>query len=104
MDVTVADNRPKLGQIVRVLRGREAGAYAIVIGFEEPHFVWLADGDQRKVDRPKKKNVKHIQPTHVVNEEIARVLKDVGRVPNAMLRYALNQYLLQHQSGEQKGE
>ncbi|RAL23278.1 KOW domain-containing RNA-binding protein [Thermoflavimicrobium daqui] len=103
MDVTVTDNHPKLGQIVQVLRGRIAGSYAIVIDFEEPHFVWLADGDQRKADRPKKKNVKHIQPTRIVVEEIARVLKDVGRVPDAMLRYALNQYLLQ-QNSEQKGE
>ncbi len=104
MDVTTADNRPNLGQIVQVLRGREARNFAIVIGFEEPHFVWIADGNQRKVDRPKKKNVKHVQPTNVVVEEIARVLNETGRVPDAMLRYALNQYLLKHNIAEQKGE
>jgi large subunit ribosomal protein L14e len=95
MDVTDVDSRARLGQIVRILRGREAGLYAIVIGLEEPNYVWLADGDQRTFDRPKKKNVKHIQPTNKVAEEIAHILLNSGRVSNAMLRYALNQYLLQ---------
>lgn len=103
MGLTDVDSLPCLGQIVRVLRGREAGTFAIVIGLEEPHFVWLADGDQRKFDRPKKKNVKHIQLTHSVAEEVADVLKQFGRVNNAKLRYALNQYLLRTIS-EQKGE
>ncbi|TCS94164.1 KOW domain-containing RNA-binding protein [Hazenella coriacea] len=102
--MTEVDSRPQLGQIVRVLRGREAGCYAIVIGFEKPHFVWLADGDQRKFDRPKKKNVKHIQLTNQVVEEVANVINELGRVNNAKLRYALNQYLLQHNQSEQKGE
>lgn len=102
--MTEADSRLQLGQIVRILRGREAGSYAIVIGFEKPHFVWLADGDQRKFDRPKKKNVKHIQLTHKVVEDVAHVIKnELGRVDNAKLRYALNQYCSNIQS-EQKGE
>ncbi|SEN61287.1 KOW domain-containing RNA-binding protein [Lihuaxuella thermophila] len=104
MDVTDVDSRPRLGQIVRILRGRDAGKYAIVIGLEEPHFVWLADGDQRKFDRPKKKNVKHIQMTNVISEEVADVVENFGRVNNAKLRYALNQYLLQCGKLEQKGE
>jgi len=101
MDVTEIGSRPRLGQIVKVLRGRDAGSLAIVVGYEKPHFVWLADGDQRKMDRPKKKNLKHIQITHTVNHEVAEALETNGRVNNAKLRYALNQYLLKE---EQKGE
>jgi ribosomal protein L14E/L6E/L27E len=83
------------------LRGRDAGNFAVVVGFEEPHFVLLADGNKRKIDRPKKKNLKHIQVTNTIDQEIADSIKSHGRVNNARLRYALNQYLLQH---EQKGE
>jgi large subunit ribosomal protein L14e len=101
MNVADAEGRPRPGQIVRVLRGRDAGRHMIVVGFVEPHFVLLADGDERKMDRPKKKNVKHIQITNTVSEEIADAIKKFGRVNNARLRYALNQYLLAH---EQKGE
>ncbi|MBD1372340.1 KOW domain-containing RNA-binding protein [Hazenella sp. IB182357] len=104
MNVTDVDNRPRLGQIVRVKRGRDVGMYAIVIGRDDPHFVLIADGDQRKYDRPKKKNIKHIQVTRAVNQEVADVLRVAGRVNNAKLRYALNQYLLKMKQSEQKGE
>jgi large subunit ribosomal protein L14e len=102
MDVTDAERRPQPGQIVRVLRGREAGRYAIVISVEEPHFVHLADGDKRKFGRSKRKNVKHIQPTKHIAREVAEDLERDGRVTNAKLRYALNQYLLKQES--KKGE
>ncbi|MFC4075390.1 RNA-binding protein [Salinithrix halophila] len=97
-----AGKRLRPGQIVQVLRGREAGRYAIVIRFEEPHFVWLVDGDKRKYGQSKKKNVKHIQPTNHIAREVADSLAKEGRVTNAKLRYALNQYLLR--IGEEKGE
>lgn len=101
MDVTDIESRPRLGQIVKVLRGRDAGSLAIVVGLKEPHMVLLADGDRRKIDRPKKKNMKHIQITNAVSEEVAEALKTFGRVNDEKLRYALNQYLLKQ---EQKGE
>ncbi|SDW91237.1 hypothetical protein SAMN05444487_107181 [Marininema mesophilum] len=102
MDVTEAEHRPLPGQIVRVTRGREAGSYAVVIRFDEPHFVWLVDGDKRKFGQAKKKNVKHIQLTNHIDREVAESIQADGRVSNAKLRYALNQYLLH--IGEGKGE
>ncbi|MDR6226934.1 KOW domain-containing RNA-binding protein [Desmospora profundinema] len=102
MDVTDAERRPSIGQIVQVKKGREAGRYAIVIGWEEPHFVLLVDGDKRKFGQSKKKNVKHIQPTKHIAREVAESMSKDGRVSNAKLRHALNQYLLQ--IGERKGE
>lgn len=83
-----------LGQIVRILRGRTAGKYAIVTRLAEPSYVWLADGNFHKAEHPKKKNVKHIQPTNRVVQEIADALNKNGCVENARLRYALNQYQL----------
>ena len=52
---------PQLGQIVKVLRGKDAGQYAVVIGIVDERFVWIADGDKRQFDQPKKKNVLHLQ-------------------------------------------
>jgi ribosomal protein L14E/L6E/L27E len=97
MDVTDVDCLPSPGQIVRILRGRDAGNFAIVVGCQEPYFVLLADGDRRKMECPKKKNVKHIQVTNTINQEIAADLKKYRRVDNAKLRYALNQYLLKQE-------
>lgn len=104
MDVTGAEERFGQGQIVHILRGREAGNVAIVIGVSDPGFVLLADGDKRKFDRPKKKNIKHVQPTNHVADEVARSLAETGRVTNAKLRYALNQYRQKQNQSERKGE
>lgn len=101
MNVTDVDSRPRPGQIVRILRGRDAGNFAIVVDLKPPHFVLLADGDRRKMDCPKKKNIRHIQVTNTINQEMADLLEKDGRVNNAKLRYALNQYLL---NMEHKGE
>ncbi|MCS1352578.1 KOW domain-containing RNA-binding protein [Mechercharimyces sp. CAU 1602] len=86
----------RLGQIVHVLKGREAGQFMIVIDVIDDHFIWLADGDKRKFDQAKKKNVKHLQPTHTVSTVVAESLQTTGKVSNAKLRYALNQYQLAH--------
>ncbi|PTM54662.1 KOW domain-containing RNA-binding protein [Desmospora activa] len=102
MDVIDAERRPSIGQIVQVKKGREAGRYAIVIGWEEPHFVLLVDGDKRKFSQSKRKNVKHIQPTKHIAREVEESMTKDGRVSNAKLRHALNQYLLH--IGERKGE
>ena len=52
----------KVGTIVRAMAGREKGRFMIVVSTENG-FVYLADGKERKLASPKKKNVKHISPT-----------------------------------------
>lgn len=81
----------EIGQIVQIRNGRLAGSFAIVIE-KKDRFVWLVDGKSRTVDHPKKKNVKHIQPTKTVVKEVANVLDQFGSVDNSVIRYALNQY------------
>lgn len=55
-------NNVCIGQVVRSKCGRDAGKYFVVVG-KEKEFVFLADGEMRKVEAPKKKNIKHIQVT-----------------------------------------
>lgn len=81
----------KIGQVVRSKCGRDAGKHFVVVG-KEQNYVFLADGDMRKVEAPKKKNIKHIQVTAVrlpgiedtdtgeknlSNKEIRRGLKEL---------------------------
>jgi len=61
-DVTV-------GQVVRSIAGRDKGRFYVVMGFEGKR-VLLVDGFNRKLERPKKKNILHIQLTNVVNPDI----------------------------------
>jgi ribosomal protein L14E/L6E/L27E len=95
---------PRVGQIVRVLRGRDAGQYAIVVRTED-RFVYIADGDKRKFDRPKKKNVLHLQLTNSISSEVVNSIRETGRVTNGKLRFALNRYLAEKlQDAQEKGE
>ncbi|WP_425444479.1 hypothetical protein [Terribacillus aidingensis] len=46
---------PQIGQVVRIVHGREAGQLAIVIRKIDSRFVLLADGDKRRFDSPSAK-------------------------------------------------
>ena len=43
--------------------GRDEGRYFAVLSLESEEFVMLTDGDLRKLDRPKRKRIKHLRPT-----------------------------------------
>jgi len=93
-----------IGEIVEVLMGRESGKYMIIIEVGDRQ-VYLADGDKRKFDRPKKKNTRHIRSTGFIAKEIVDSIADSGRVSNAKLRYVLQEFMKNHVSRiEEKGE
>ena len=52
----------KIGMIVRSMAGRDKGKFMVVVSMENG-FVYLADGKERKLDSPKKKNAKHVSLT-----------------------------------------
>jgi len=55
----VEDFRP--GQLVRSLAGRDKDEHYLVIKLLSPRQVLLANGRSRKLGRPKKKNIAHLQ-------------------------------------------
>ncbi len=50
----------------------------MVLGRDLDGRVLVADGDCRSVLRPKRKNPKHLQPSSVVIEEVARLVSGGG--------------------------
>jgi len=87
-----ADSIPQLGQVVRITKGRDVGKYAVVIKIINDRFVLLADGDKRKYDRPKKKNLHHIAPMDYISLEIKNSLQETGRVTNGKLRFTVDKF------------
>lgn len=83
---------PQLGQIVRITKGREQNQYAVVINILDDRFVSLADGEKRKYDRPKRKNVNHIEGTPFISSEVRNSLLETNRVSNGKLRFAIAKY------------
>ncbi|KGX85360.1 KOW domain-containing RNA-binding protein [Pontibacillus litoralis] len=88
-----SESSPRIGQVVRVLQGREVEQYMIVISILDERFVLLADGEKRKYDRPKKKNVQHIEFMDYISPEVQNSLLETGRVTNGKLRFALSKFV-----------
>jgi large subunit ribosomal protein L14e len=98
-------DKPELGQIVKVLRGRDLEKYAVIVGVVDERFLLIADGDKRKFDQPKKKNRLHLELHDTVSREVSDSLKETGRVTNGKLRFALNKFAEAMQAeAQQKGE
>jgi len=88
------------GDLVRSRRGRDEGELAVVIGLVDDKFALVADGDKRRFDRPKRKNLLHLERIGSRSEEVANSLRDTGRVTNAKLRYAIGQIDRRLSNGE----
>ena len=78
-----------LGQIVVSKAGRDAGKRFIVTKVVDGQFVQITDGDLRRVEKPKKKKIKHLEPTGEVAETIEEKLKNNVRLTNPEVRKAL---------------
>lgn len=74
------------GLIVRSKAGRDKGGMFVILRLEDG-FAYVADGDLRKVDRPKKKKLRHLQLTGYVSK-----LDLSGEVTNREVRKALAEY------------
>lgn len=57
-----------VGQIVCSKSGRDKGYFMVTVGSENG-FVFVCDGKERPLERPKRKNVKHVCFTNTVLEE-----------------------------------
>ena len=78
----------RIRQVVRSIAGRDNGKAFIVVR-TEGDYVYIADGETRRLEAPKKKKLKHIQGSYNVSEEIAACI-DSGTAENYMLRRFLN--------------
>ncbi|WP_112179318.1 MULTISPECIES: KOW domain-containing RNA-binding protein [Paraliobacillus] len=98
------ESRPEIGQVVQIMQGREAGQYAIVINIVDDRFVLLADGEKRKFDSPKKKNLNHVIPMSFISPEVQNSLLETGRVTNGKLRFAISKFVNEVVTDLKKGD
>ncbi len=67
----------KVGSVVRAKAGRDKDRWFVAVAVDGG-FAEIADGKERKLEKPKRKNVKHISPTEAVI--------DVNGLTNKQLR------------------
>ena len=77
-----------VGSVVRSKAGRDKGDYFIVLS-REGEYAYLANGELRKVDHPKKKKLKHLQVSEKISAFIVNKLQTQGKLTNSEVRKAL---------------
>ena len=77
-DITISD-------VVVSTAGRDAGEWFYVIS-EDPVYLFLANGKDRPLDKPKRKKRKHVQKVLRSETRVAEKLRTGGKVLNGELR------------------
>ena len=80
------DENNLLGKVVHSKSGRDKGKYFIIIGIIDAEYVYISDGDLRKIEKPKKKKLKHLGFTNLMADEIREAILSDGRISNSKIR------------------
>ncbi len=74
----------KVGSVVKSCAGRDKNSYFVAVGISGG-FVEIANGKERKLEKPKRKNIKHISPTNafisteaLTNRKLRKVLNELS--------------------------
>ncbi|MBC7075419.1 MAG: KOW domain-containing RNA-binding protein [Syntrophomonadaceae bacterium] len=78
-----------IGRIVYSKAGRDKDRMFIVIRAVNDRYVVVADGDLRKIEKPKFKNIKHLQLTNTKAEDVIMYLKKGEMPDNHLIRKTL---------------
>ncbi len=81
----------KLGAYVCATRGRDAKKCFLVVGIVDEAYVLISDGRSRKLEKPKRKKIKHLTLLGEGNGEITRKLMSEVPVTNNEIHKALNE-------------
>jgi len=89
----------QIGHIVQSTQGRDKDRFLVVIDIIDDEYVLLVDGSLRRLDKPKKKKVKHFVSTGLVSEEIRQRVLSEKKMNNALIRVELER-LTDNEPGE----
>lgn len=79
----------QVGRAAVSLAGRDTGRVFVITQIVDTHYVYISDGNLRKIDHPKKKKLKHLKLSEQVLESIAGKLTDNIKVFDAEIRSAI---------------
>ena len=72
------------GQIVKSLAGHDKDSLYMVVRVEGS-FIWVADGKRHRLEEPKKKNIRHVQP-------VKEYIPDGDRDKDVAIQHFLKSY------------
>jgi ribosomal protein L14E/L6E/L27E len=81
--------------------GRDKGKVMMIVRVINARLVMVVDGDLRKTENPKTKNIKHIQLTKIVDEGIKSSILNGEALENHIIRKSLKKIA---EAGETEGK
>jgi len=75
-----------IGQLVRSKAGRDKDRLFIIIGQIDDQYVIIADGDLRRVEKPKNKKIRHLSRINQVSGTVEEALRTGEPLTNALIR------------------
>lgn len=76
----------QIGQLVRSKAGRDKDRIFIVMNIVDEKYVQIADGDLRRIEKPKKKKIRHLTIMDQVSTSLKDKLSGDGKINNAFVR------------------
>jgi ribosomal protein L14E/L6E/L27E len=78
-----------IGQVAISTAGRDKDHKFVVLCIIDDQYVYISDGDTRKLDKPKKKKVKHLKKLNHVFQGIKDKLESEEKLSNSEIRKLL---------------
>ncbi|MDD4237560.1 MAG: KOW domain-containing RNA-binding protein [Desulfotomaculaceae bacterium] len=91
----MSENVVQIGRLVCSMQGRDSGRYYLVVGSVNDTRILLTDGEVRKVENPKIKNVKHLKFYDMIAGEVFNKATNGKRITNVDVRKELKSLIEQ---------
>lgn len=81
-----------VGQLVKSRAGRDKGKIFLVLNIVDDKHVLIVDGDSRRLEKPKKKKIKHLIVYNTVLLEFKEKIDEKVKINNAYVRKLLEPF------------
>jgi ribosomal protein L14E/L6E/L27E len=81
-----------IGQVVKSGAGRDKGNIFLILGIIDYKYVYIVDGEMRKISNPKKKKINHLIIYNTVFIEFQDKIKNGEKINNAYVRKLLEPF------------
>lgn len=78
-----------IGRVVYSKSGRDSERAFIILDVIDKDYVYIVDGNLRKVEKPKKKKMKHLNITNDISEDIKQLIMSGNNISNSKVRKCL---------------
>lgn len=80
------DRQNLIGKVAIAKAGRDAGKYFMIVDVVDNNYVYISDGMSRKIEKPKKKKIKHLSLTNIDAGDIKVSLMSKVKVSNPKIK------------------